>query len=58
MENQRVGRRLELEYLLKLYKFYEDNYYYLQFNDEFKKVMEAQETKIAYIYRKFIKDEE
>ena len=50
MRDQRFNRRLELEYLVKLYQFYEDNHYYLQFNSDFIKVMEAQEAKVAYIF--------
>lgn len=49
MINQRVGRRLEVEYLVKLYQFYEDNFYYLQFNDDFKQIISAQEEKVACI---------
>ena len=26
MKNQRVNRRMEIEFLVQLYKFYEDNY--------------------------------
>ena len=53
---QRANRRLELEYLVKLYQFYEDNHYYLMFNDDFKKVLEDQEKKIAHLFNSIINE--
>lgn len=52
MDRSSTLRRLEVEFLVKLYRFYEDNYYYLEGNKDFEKVIEAQEEKVTlFIYK-------
>lgn len=54
----RANSKLEVEYLVKLYQFYNDNFYYLQFNDDFKQVMRAQEERVIYILQSMHAQEE
>ena len=63
MKNQRVNRRMEIEFLVQLYKFYEDNYNKYFVSDLFNKarfetVIEAQEIKVAHLFSDIIEEEE